>query len=98
MQVLGRGFVIHFPHPKSASKHHWLHSSAHQRVDALFGRFERETAARYANLSVATTLCPQEGKGKPRASVQRVAAAGVPSGGAREPGGNGAKAPRTRDS
>lgn len=33
--VLGRGFLVHFPHPRSAAKHHWLHSSAHGKVDQV---------------------------------------------------------------
>ena len=39
--VLARGFVIHFPHPKSASKQKWLHSNAHGRVEQLFSKFEQ---------------------------------------------------------
>ena len=44
-EVLGGGFVVHFPHLRSDAKHHWLHSSAHQKVDALFIKFHRELTA-----------------------------------------------------
>ena len=58
--VLGRGFVTHFPHQRSASKHHWLHSSAHGRVDKLFATFGREVATRYAATAERTPLCSAE--------------------------------------
>jgi hypothetical protein len=56
-EVLGRGFVVHFPHKASASKHHWLHSAAHGRVDRLFDTFGREVQARYAGIAARTPLC-----------------------------------------
>lgn len=56
-EVLGRGFVVHFPHKASASKHHWLHSAAHGRVDRLFVTFGREVQARYAGIAARTPLC-----------------------------------------
>jgi hypothetical protein len=45
-EVLGHGFVVHFPHQRSDAKRHWLHSSAHGRVDRLFALFGREMAVR----------------------------------------------------
>jgi len=56
-EVLGRGFVVHFPHKASASKHQWLHSAAHGRVDRLFVTFGREVQARYAGIAARTPLC-----------------------------------------
>ena len=58
-EVLGRGFVAHFPHQRSTAKHHWLHSSAHGRVDRLFSNFVRELGARYAGVPPHTPLCSE---------------------------------------
>lgn len=86
--VLGRGFVTHFPHQRSASKHHWLHSNAHGRVDKLFSAFGREVSARYAQVSPRTPLCTGAERGAERASRRgRRAAAGA----ANATGGMGAR-------
>ena len=58
-EVLSRGFVVHFPHQRSASKHHWLHSGAHGRVDRLFSSFGRELATLYAATIARTPLCKE---------------------------------------
>ncbi|KAL3932480.1 MAG: hypothetical protein SGPRY_000683 [Prymnesium sp.] len=55
--VLARGFVIHFPHHKSASKHKWLHSSAHSRVEHLFTKFEEELRTQYNDTSNRVPIC-----------------------------------------
>ena len=70
-EVLGRGFVTHFPHQRSTAKHHWLHSNAHRRVDRLFGSFGRELASRYAGVTAQTPLCSEK-----RAAPQRPARTG----------------------
>lgn len=69
--VLGRGFVIHFPHQRSTAKHHWLHSNAHGRIDKLFLAFGREVAARYASETEHTPLCSD-----PAGRVQQHGASG----------------------
>ena len=56
-EVLGRGFLLHFPHAKSASKDKWLHSSAHRNVDRLFQTFEQEVRTRYQNVTQQSPLC-----------------------------------------
>ena len=97
-EVLGRGFVMHFPHKASASKHHWLHSSAaHGRVDRLFVTFGREVQARYAGIAARTPLC-SDSSGEAHA---RLGAAGGGGGGTAgggtgggTGGGAGGKAPR----
>ena len=58
-EVLSQGFVLHFPHQRSASKHHWLHSSAQRRIDKLFVAFCRQVASRYANIAPRTPLCSE---------------------------------------
>jgi hypothetical protein len=55
--VLGKGFLVHFPHPVSSSKQAWLHSSAHAAMDRLFRDFEDEMEARYEGVKPATPLC-----------------------------------------
>ena len=55
--VLGRGFLLHFPHPKSPAKDRWLHSSAHQKVEHLYTSFEAEVATRYSGVKQRTPLC-----------------------------------------
>ncbi|KAL1526448.1 hypothetical protein AB1Y20_015160 [Prymnesium parvum] len=44
--ALTRGFVIHFPHPKSVAKQKWLHSGAHARVESLFNTFHENQESR----------------------------------------------------
>merc|ERR1712100_560365 len=56
-EVLGGGFVLHFPHMRSDAKHHWLHSSAHSKVDQLFIKFTREVNQRYADTTPRTPMC-----------------------------------------
>ena len=56
-EVLARGFLMHFPHPKSASKELWLHTSAHGAVDRLFNEFRAAMAAQYRNRTQLTPLC-----------------------------------------
>ena len=55
--VLGRGFLLHFPHPKSAAKDRWLHTSAHQKVERIYQAFEDDVAAKYKNTTQRTPLC-----------------------------------------
>lgn len=55
--VLGRGFLLHFPHPKSAAKDRWLHTSAHQKVERIYQAFEVDIAAKYRNTTQRTPLC-----------------------------------------
>ena len=69
-EVLGGGFVLHFPHMPSTAKHHWLHSSAHQKVDQLFTRFTRELMQKYGGTSPRTPLCSDRGGGN-RSSTNR---------------------------
>ena len=60
--VLGRGFLLHFPHPKSAAKDKWLHTSAHQKVERLYQTFESEVATKYKGVTQRTPLCePRRG-------------------------------------
>ena len=60
--MLGRGFLLHFPHPKSAAKDKWLHTSAHQKVERLYQTFESEVAAKYKGVTQRTPLCePRRG-------------------------------------
>ena len=75
-EVLGRGFLLHFPHQPSTAKHHWLHSGAHGRVDRLFAAFTQETATRYVGTPPGTPLCSARGGGARRS--------GHRAGGARE--------------
>ena len=56
-EVLGGGFLIHFPHAKSASKEKWLHSTAHRDVERLFATFEKEIENKYWNVTQRTPLC-----------------------------------------
>jgi hypothetical protein len=56
-EVLGKAFLVHFPHPVSTSKQAWLHSSAHAAMDKLFRQFEAEMAAKYDGIKPATPLC-----------------------------------------
>ena len=55
--VLGRGFLLHFPHPKSAAKDRWLHTSAHQKVERIYQTFEADVAAKYRDRTQRTPLC-----------------------------------------
>ena len=61
-EVLGGAFVLHFPHQRSDAKHHWLHSSAHAKVDRLFVTFTRELMKRYADTPPATPLCDRRSR------------------------------------
>lgn len=56
-EVLGKGFLCHFPHPQSAAKRTWLHSSAHAAMDRLFRQFVQEMSAKYADVKPATPMC-----------------------------------------
>ena len=58
--VLGRGFLVHFPHPKSSAKERWLHSSAHARVERLYTNFEAEAAIRHKGAAQRTPLCKRK--------------------------------------
>ena len=53
----GRGFLLHFPHPKSAAKDRWLHTSAHQKVERIYQTFEADVAAKYRDRTQRTPLC-----------------------------------------
>ena len=55
--VLAHAFVIHFPHPKSAAKDRWLHTSAHQKVERIYQTFEADVAAKYRDRTQRTPLC-----------------------------------------
>jgi len=56
-EVVGKGFLCHFPHPQSSSKQAWLHSSAHASMDHLFNQFLTEVKATYAGVKPATPMC-----------------------------------------
>ena len=59
--VLGGGYLLHFPHTKSASKERWLHKrEEHSAVDHLFAAWEREAAAKYAGTKQRTPLCKRQ--------------------------------------
>ena len=63
--VLGRGFLVHFPHPRSSAKFKWLHTSAHGRVDRLFTEFVHGLATRYKDVPPQTPLC-SDARGRSR--------------------------------
>ena len=56
-EVLARGFLLHFPHPKSAAKELWLHTSVHGATDRLFNEFRGALAAQYRNRTQLTPMC-----------------------------------------
>jgi hypothetical protein len=60
-EALGRGFLLHFPHQKSAAKELWLHNTGavHGETDRLFRQFRAEIAAQYRNRTQLTPLCPR---------------------------------------
>ena len=82
-EVLGGGFVVHFPHMRSDAKHHWLHSSAHAKVDQLFSKFGREMSRRYADTSPRTPMCT----GRHAAAANNGSSSGGSSGGGSSGGG-----------
>ena len=56
-EVVGKGYLLHFPHPKSASKDRWLHSSAHQQVERLFSKWLREVTKAHEGVPQLSPLC-----------------------------------------
>ena len=59
-EVLGRGFLVHFPHPKSHAKAKWLHTSAHVEVEHLYSEWRASLKRVYLNVSTQRTpICPK---------------------------------------
>ena len=88
-EVLGGGFLCHFPHMRSEAKHHWLHSSAHGKVDRLFASFVKELAKRQGGKTPTTPLCGGEGQPMPSRGYARRQKGGGATGGGAGAGGSG---------